>query len=172
MADPLLWIDPKTPLGAAATDAARALRLPFCSQPIAAPDDQPVWIAPICLLILTAEGAQPPNWGALCGLQIPMMHFECAPTPSSEQDQWAGRAIRAWLKKHAPEILWLQGEFPARAILHNALQRDAECVCGRLIPSQVWESEEFRTGQPIQCSRCGHQTFAASFDLHKSCAPR
>jgi len=104
----------------------------------------------------------------------PGMHMVLDPKDrTKEGSQKVARAIRAWLDVKQPKVLNVAGSRESKApgiqdavaeILLLVLQTPASCICGKVIPEDVWE----RTGvkekdTPLWCSKCQHVTRWSDF---------
>lgn len=88
---------------------------------------------------------------------------------SMDLDKAAALKIRGWLRSVRPSILNVAGprESKARGIQNHAaqvvslvLQTQERCLCGRAIPTEAWTPAILANTSPLQCSRCGHRTYA------------
>jgi len=91
------------------------------------------------------------------------------PDASIELDKAAALKIRSWLHYIQPKILNVAGprESKARGIQNHSaqvlglvLQTQERCLCGRPIPPEAWTPVLLTNTSPLQCSRCGHRTYA------------
>lgn len=90
-----------------------------------------------------------------------------------DQDKLVAKHIREWLRCHQPRTLNVAGPRESKAPgiqVHSArivgliLQTRAKCLCGRVIPPQVWDQPRVANGeQPVQCSVCFHSTHVSDF---------
>ena len=103
----------------------------------------------------------------------PVIHIVLQPKDTLEGNLLIAKRLRAWIDEVEPRVLNVAGSRESKApglqtqvaeVMLLTLQTPDTCLCGRKIPSSIWETAGVKeTNIPLKCSECGHITLWTDF---------
>jgi hypothetical protein len=109
----------------------------------------------------------------VCEEKQPGMHMVLTKKSSIESNKRVAKAVREWLDEKEPRVLNVAGPRESKApgikdcvaeVMLLVLQTPAGCICGKVIPPEVWERDGVKEKDvALRCSNCQHVTRWSDF---------